>query len=170
MLRVKEGDISAMAGLFERYHGRVYHFFCKLSMDQGASEDLTQQAFYRMIRYKSSFNQKEGSFKSWMYKIARNIHFDWLQKKKKEGKLESLAESQQALSARQAHEAEIERKSLHEALQKLKPEQRELILLSRFEGLQYREISRINGKSVMAIKVQIHRAIRQLKDFYFNKE
>lgn len=62
----------------------------------------------------------------------------------------------------------LERKrNLMEALNLLPVEQKELILLSRFEGFKYEEISRIKGLSVAAIKVRVHRAIGRLREIYF---
>ena len=58
---------------------------------------------------------------------------------------------------------------LDEALLKLSPEQQELIILSRYQGLKYEEISEIRNISVGAIKVQMHRAIKQLREIYFKQ-
>ncbi|GAH56031.1 unnamed protein product [marine sediment metagenome] len=56
---------------------------------------------------------------------------------------------------------------LNSALAKLSEEQRELLVLSRFQGLKYEEISKINGTTVGVVKVKIHRAINKLREVYF---
>ena len=58
---------------------------------------------------------------------------------------------------------------LDEALAKLSPDQREILVLSRYQGLKYEEISRIKDISVAAIKVQVFRAIKQLRHLYFKQ-
>jgi RNA polymerase sigma-70 factor (ECF subfamily) len=65
-------------------------------------------------------------------------------------------------------EDDFERLNL--ALQDLRPDMREIIVLSRFEGLKYEEISRMTDLSVSAIKVQVHRAIKQLRNHYFKRQ
>jgi RNA polymerase sigma factor (sigma-70 family) len=167
MLSVKEGNLPAMTELFERYHVKLYNFFLKLTFDRTASEDLAQNVFYRLIKYKHSYDISEGSFKSWMYKIARNVHFDFSKEQKKNSEQFKAHEN---IGAREQFTSEEDLKKLNLALLQLQPDQRELIVLSRFEGLKYGEISRINGKSVVAIKVQVHRAIKQLRNFYFNQQ
>jgi len=56
---------------------------------------------------------------------------------------------------------------LYEAMALLSEEQREIIELARFQGLKYQEISKITGNSVPAIKVKVHRAIKKLRELYF---
>jgi RNA polymerase sigma-70 factor (ECF subfamily) len=55
------------------------------------------------------------------------------------------------------------------AMAKLSPEQREILVLSRYQGLKYDEISKIKDISVPAIKVQVFRALRQLRTLYFKQ-
>jgi len=170
MLSVKEGNLPSMTELFERYHVKLYNFFLKLTFDRIASEDLTQNVFYRLIKYKHSYDIGEGSFKSWMYKIARNVHFDFCKEQKKHAEqFKELEEVHENAESPEHFSNEEDFEKLNLALLQLQPDQRELIVLSRFEGLKYGEISRINGKSVVAIKVQVHRAIKQLRNFYFNQ-
>ena len=59
---------------------------------------------------------------------------------------------------------------LNRALQELRPDLRQIIVLSRFEGLKYEEISKMMDISVSAIKVQVHRGIKQLRNIYFSKQ
>ncbi len=62
-------------------------------------------------------------------------------------------------------EAHLEK--LNTALARLAPEQRELLVLSRYQGMKYEEIAKLRGLSMAATKVQIHRAMKQLKALYF---
>ena len=58
---------------------------------------------------------------------------------------------------------------LDAAMAKLRPDQREILVLSRYQGLKYDEISKIKDLSVPAIKVQVYRALQQLRAFYFKQ-
>ena len=170
MERVRQGELSELSELFERYHVKLYNFFLKLTGDRQVSEDLTQNLFYRVIRYRQSFDQRQGSFRSWVYQTARNIHNDHLKEQKKSaGHNKPFLEDHLQVAEPQSGYQEEHFDKLNFALSQLKADQRELLLLSRFEGLKYEEISRLNGKSVLAIRVMVHRAIQNLKTIYFNQ-
>jgi RNA polymerase sigma factor (sigma-70 family) len=170
MTSVKQGDLSGMATLFERYHVRMYRFFLRLTLDKSASEDLTQNLFYRILKYRQSYQQGEGHFKSWIYQMARNIHYDFCKGKDKATKKNQslqLVENYFSMPETTGHDADIDK--LYLALNRLAPEQREMIVLSRFQGLKYQEIAELTSVSVPAIKVRIHRALKELKDLYFKQ-
>ena len=83
MLLVKEGRLSELTELFERYHVKLYHFFLRLTLDGPLSEDLTQNLFYRIIRYRQSFEPSNGNFRSWVYrKEAEYLCGDHLRQEK----------------------------------------------------------------------------------------
>jgi RNA polymerase sigma-70 factor (ECF subfamily) len=169
MQRVKEGNLSEMSVLFERYNVRLYNYFLKLTRNKLVSQDLTQNLFYRMIRYRNSY-KNEYSVKSWMYQMARNLHIDFCKEEKRSEELFSVAENYQTdISDEPDDFPEDDYERLERSLARLNSEQRELIILSRYQGLKYEEISRIVNQSVPAIKVAMHRAIKQLRGIYFKQ-
>ena len=170
MLKVKNGDLAELTILFERYHIRLYNFFLKLTFDKEASQDLTQNLFYRIIRYRHTFEGKEGSFKPWIYQMARNIHADhYRQQKKNHERISRMNNNHNNVSGNDNSFNEDDFARLENAMSKLRPEQRELLVLSRYQGMKYDEISRIRNMSVPAIKVQVHRTIKELRKIYFNE-
>lgn len=170
MSNVKEGQLSDLGELFERYHVLLYNFFLKLTGDRNASEDLTQNLFYRVLRYKHTFNVNQGSFKSWLYQMARNQHADHYKKEKKAAEiLKHSDESVESIAIKESAYPEDDYEKLRTALGGLGPVDRELIVLSRFEGLKYAEIAKMKDISVGSIKVQIHRAIKELRNLYFKQ-
>jgi len=170
MLLVKEGHLSELGALFDRYQVPLYNFFLRLTMDKAASEDLTQNLFYRVIRYRQSFEPKQGTFRSWVYRMARNVHFDHCkQEQKAPGRLTDPEEAGERLADGLTSYTEDQYQRLDEALGKLSHEQREILVLSRYQGLKYEEISRIKDISVAAIKVQVYRALKQLRVHYFKQ-
>lgn len=169
MLLVKGGHLSELTELFERYHVPLYNFFLKLTFDKALSEDLTQNLFYRVIRYRESFQPANGTFRSWIYRMARNAHFDHIRQEQRiPGRGGNLPEEELADPEHTGYREEHFEK-LDQALAQLQPEQREVLVLSRFQGLKYDEISRIKGISVAAIKVQVFRALQHLRNFYFSQ-
>jgi RNA polymerase sigma factor (sigma-70 family) len=169
MERVKAGNLSEMSVLFERYNVRLYNYFLKLTRNKLVSQDLTQNLFYRMIRYRNSY-KNEYSVKSWMYQMARNLHIDFCKEEKRSEELFLNTENYQAdITDEPEGFPEDDYERLEWSLARLGNEQRELIILSRYQGLKYEEISSIVNQSVPAIKVAIHRAIKQLRGIYFKQ-
>ena len=170
MIRVKEGALGDLSELFERYHVKLYNFFLRLTYDKEASQDLTQNLFYRIIKYRHTFEGRENSFRAWIYQMARNIHADYYKKeKKKMEQLNKINNNHNNVPESSDSFGEDDFRKLDNAMLKLKPEQREILVLSRFQGLKYDEISKIKNISVPAIKVQVHRTIKELRKIYFNE-
>ena len=179
MLLVKEGHLSELTELFERYHVKLFNFFWRLTLEKATSEDLTQNLFYRVIKYRQSFQPGNGSFRSWIYRMARNVYIDFCKQAQKipdrPGSRVDIGEDPDRVMGaaggwggdREYSEEQYEK--LDRAMAGLQPEQREIIVLSRFQGLKYEEIARIKEISVPAIKVQVHRAIKHLRSLYFSK-
>ncbi len=168
MLAVKEGDLDALTPIFEKYHVKMYNFFLRMNRDRETSRDLTQNVFSRILKYRNSYDEKQ-SFKTWIYKLARNVHIDHYNKNRYLNSDYQDVETIQGNDRDALDEMEdSERKDiLREALEQLPVEQKEVIELSRFQGLKYEEISKITGSSVPAVKVKVHRAIKKLKEIYF---
>lgn len=167
MKRVKEGNLAELSVLFERYHLRLYNFMLRLTFDRTVSQDLTQNLFYRIIKYRHTFRE-DLSFKSWVYQLARNIHVDFCKQQQKDSdRYTKVQEYNENFTEEKEGFNEEDYEKLDRAMARLTPEQKEILVLSRFQGLKYEEISSIRDLSVPAIKVQVHRAIKQLREHYF---
>ena len=149
MQNVKDGNISEMSVLFERYHLRIYNFFFRLTFDMDVSQDLTQNLFYRMIKYKHSY-KSEYTVKSWIFQIARNLHADWCKEEKRSEELFLKTDKytvEPADDTESYHEDDYDR--LEKAISDLSEEQKEIIVLSRYQGLKYEEsINFANGVQI----------------------
>lgn len=169
MQHVKDGNLSEMSVLFERYHLPLYNFFLKLTRNRDISQDLTQNLFYRMIKYKNSY-KNEFSVKTWMYKMARNLHIDYCNEEKRSEELFLTTSSYPVdITDDSFGYPEEDYERLEHAFSFLSNEQKEIIVMSRYQGLKYEEISLIMNQSVPAIKVTVHRAIKKLRGIYFKQ-
>jgi len=167
MEEVKGGRVEKLAILFERYHVLLYNFFLKLSGNRQNSEDLVQEVFTRILKYRTTF-QGEAKFSVWMYKIAHNVHHDHLRKRREVFSLEDSFEDvpgvQESPPEKVQREAEVA--LMAKALSRLPAKKQEIIILSRFHDLKYREIANLTGYPEGTIKATVHRAIRELADIY----
>ncbi len=171
MAMVKKGDLEKAAILFERYQAMLYNFFVKLSFETELSKDLTQNVFYRLIKYRNSFNEQKP-FKAWFFQLARNQYLDHIKNiKNKRSRFDDLEKLAHKAAENMQDEAQKEReKVLYKALSLLDEEQREMIVLSKFQKMKYIEIAQILGITESAVKVKVHRAIKKLKGVYFMTE
>jgi RNA polymerase sigma-70 factor (ECF subfamily) len=164
MLKVREGELEMLAILFERHHGRLFNFFYRLTGQQGHSEDLVQELFLRVLKYRHTFRE-DVPFSPWMFQIARNIHLNHLRSLKPEMPLEERIES---LSDSSEHpDATMERDQhkilLKRALDRLPVRKREMLMLSRRPDLNYQDLASLFECTVSAVKVQVHRAVKDLR-------
>jgi RNA polymerase sigma factor (sigma-70 family) len=164
MLSVREGDIQKLGLLFEKYSKELFNFFQLQIKDRLKSEDLLQNVFYSILRYRHTY--KDGaSFKAWMFTIARNEKNNYFKRNKA---IPIDMDPEHSIEDHINPENDLERKTelkhLETALENISPDNRELIILSRFNGLQYKQISEIVGCSIGAIKVRMYRAMQELKD------
>jgi RNA polymerase sigma factor (sigma-70 family) len=170
MEAVKNGKPEQAAVLFERYHLRLYNFLARLAMDREVGEDLTQNVFLRMLKYKHTY--KEGArFQSWVYQLARNVFADHYQSMKRSMNSKMDIEQLAEFIPDSNSEVEEERDArLHQSLNLLSDEQRELLVLTRFQHLKYEEVAEILDTTVANVKVRVHRAMVKLREHYFQLE
>jgi RNA polymerase sigma-70 factor (ECF subfamily) len=170
MIAVRAGEIDKLGELFERHHGPLYGFFVRHTGDRTTSEDLVQLVFYRILKYRHTYRD-EGRFSAWIYHLARKITADHFRRSSTAPIAadpdDFHAVPDQAPHADERAVAADDTARLHAALAALDPAQRELLVLARFQRLKHEEIARLFDISVGAVKVRVHRALKDLRDIYF---
>jgi RNA polymerase sigma factor (sigma-70 family) len=172
MAQVGSGEVAKMAVLFERHHRALFRYFVSMNRNRELSEDLVQDVFFRMLRYRASYDPKQP-FTAWMYQIARNANVDQAQKRKAEVVgIDEFDERRPEPASDAPGPEEIAAKGqdvalLKRALERLPADKREILVLSRFNDLKYDEIAGILGCEVGTVKVRVFRAMRALEQIYF---
>jgi RNA polymerase sigma-70 factor (ECF subfamily) len=168
MQAVQNGDVGRLELLFDRHYRGLYHYFLHLTSNVAASEDLVQEVFFRILKYRHTY-QIGTAVRPWMYQIGRNALADQAGKNKNQVALtEGASEfrSPEAPPDRQAQNKE-EAVLLKRALSAMPQEKREVIVMSRFLELKYDEIAHVLNVEVGTVKVRVHRALRELGDRFF---
>jgi RNA polymerase sigma factor (sigma-70 family) len=167
MIAVRSGDLAKLGVLFERHHLALYDFLTRLTGDRAAAEDLVQDIFVRVLRYRATFRD-EGRFETWLYRIARNARADHFRNRRVSEPLDQavLERPERAPGPARRLEVDRDRARLRRALLMLREDKRELIVLARYQDLRYEQIAEILGVEVGAVKVRVHRAIRELRDIF----
>ena len=163
---VQAGDYSPASEIYDRYSGRIYNFAFRFLRNAEAAEDATQEVFVKMLKHANQFHG-DAKLSTWLFSITANWCRDYLRKADNKSKesddvlvtLPAPAELAPDRSLEQREDAARVRRALEE----LTPEQREAILLSRYQGLSYAEIAQIAGCSEGAVKTRVFRAMETLK-------
>lgn len=168
MLEIRDGEVGRLAALFERHHRALFNFFYRLTGRREQSEDLTQEVFMRILKYRHTY-QPRTSFTAWMYQVARNVHADALAKGRHERQWSAGAQDEtwpEPASREPRADDSIQREQeialIRKALAVLPVEKREVLVLSRYQNLKYEQIGQILGCDAGAVKVRVYRAMRAL--------
>lgn len=167
MQEVRDGRVERLAILFERHHIALFNYFLRLTGNRAAAEDLVQEVFTRILKYRTTY-QGEDKFVVWMFKIARNAHIDLLRRQKPAFSLDEQYEElrDSALPPEERLEREEDAALVAKALARLSPRKQEIIVLSRFQNMKYREIADLLECPVGTVKAMVHRAVQELGEIY----
>lgn len=163
---VQAGDFSPASEIYDRYSGRIYNFAFRFLKNAEAAEDATQEVFVKMLRHANQFHG-DAKLSTWLFSITANWCRDYLRKadnrnKESDDVLVTLPAPAEHSPDRTLEQRENEQR-VRRALGALTDEQREAILLSRYQGLSYAEIAQIAGCSEGAVKTRVFRAMETLK-------
>jgi len=168
MIKVRDGDLDKLGLLFERYKKPLYGFFYGLTRERDLSEDLVQNTFLRILKYRHLF-RGEGDFRAWLFHIARNVRHDHHRKDKTKNQ-DDVENWKDRLGNHDNRSEQWVRADEHEmlslALARLPEDKREILLLSKFQENKYEVIGQILGCTESAVKVKVFRAMQELKTIY----
>lgn len=147
------------------YWDRVFAYAYRLTYNKNDAEDIAQETFLRAFRNIASY-KPDGSFKSWLLRVATNIFLD--QKKAARSRDVIAGDMSQFIEASQTAEEKFDRRELLEALwqvlQTLSKEQQIVILLRAMERMDYPEIAVILGTKESTARWHMYEARRILRN------
>lgn len=177
MERYRDGDEACFALLLRRHQGPVFRFFLRHVGDIESAEDLTQEAFLRVVHNRASF-RSGARFTTWIYTIARNLAVDEMRKRRyrrhrsldeplgsRDGDpgrtLGDLVGDPKERTEAQAADLEL-RAVLEAAIGRLPEEQREVFTLREMGGLSFQEIAEVVGCNENTVKSRMRYALERL--------
>ena len=170
MIAVRAGEVARLGDLFERHQLPLFGFFVRLTSDRTTAEDLVQAVFHRVLKYRRTYRD-EGKFSAWLYHLARRVAADHSRRHARAPIAADPADLPDPVDeAPHAGEQTARAEDIafmQTALAALPLDQREVLILHRFQHLRYDEIARLLNVSVGAAKVRAHRALSALRDHYF---
>jgi len=171
MVEVARGDLSAFREIVERYRIPLMSFVSKFVGDKTMSEDIAQEVFLRVFKAAKDYKPK-AKFKTWLFKIATNYCLNEIRTNKNRPQFIDIFELNEAGFVAVAPDVyspgkRFDNKELGDILRKaiagLPEKQRTALLLQKYAGFSYEEISHIMGCSVSAVESLIQRARQNLK-------
>ena len=167
MIAVRGGDLDQLEVLFERYREPLYDFFARLTGNRGISEDLIQDVFVRILKYRSSYRES-NRFVTWMYQIGRNARADYLRKHRlvPQEALTVTAPDHDITTPSRQLEASEEKALLQCALMQMSESNRELLILARYQEMKYVDIAELLGVELPVVKSRVHRAMKELREVF----
>jgi RNA polymerase sigma-70 factor (ECF subfamily) len=173
LVRAGQGDVEAFGVLLDRHQGAVYRYCWRIFRNHHTAEDLAQDFFVKLFRNAARY-EPAGHFTTYMYRVLTNLCFDALRRRKRRRATESLqidpVLSEGTELEPEAAPLDLDERlvraeagdAVHAALERLPEHVRKAVELREFEGLSYREISRVLDLSLNEVKVILHRGRKML--------
>lgn len=160
MAAFTRGSADAFSILFQRYKQRIFAFFCRRVDDRSQAEELTQDTFFALLRAAERY-QATALFRTWLYAVALNMLRSHRRKTLFRAMFSGRVAEHYDPPAPAILEAEF---ALREAVGKLEPADREILLLREFEELSYAEIASVLHIPINTVRSRLFRARTALRD------
>ncbi|MEA2386256.1 MAG: hypothetical protein QOJ22_430 [Thermoleophilaceae bacterium] len=156
--RAKMGDQDAIRFLYLRYADNVYGYVCSIVRDEHEAEDVTQGIFAKLLTALERYEPRSVPFSAWILRIAHNASIDHMRSRRAVPceEVRSVDDEDFDVSRERARD-------LHMALDKLPPEQKDVIVMRFVLGLSPREIAERIGRSEDAVHGLQHRGRTTLR-------
>lgn len=172
MLRVKAGDAEAFNRLMDKYQRTVVNLVFRFTGDAENAEDLAQEVFLRVYRAAPRYEPR-AKFFTYLYQITLNLCRNAREKnqRRRTQSLDSRPNDPEAtwdvpdpeVGAEAMLQSQETAAQVQAAISTLSDEQRELLILQRFQNLGYDELAQLTRQTVSAVKAKLHRARLALK-------
>lgn len=160
--KCQAGDLGCFGVLYDAYLDKIYNFVFYRTGNKELAEDLVSQTFFKAIRNIAKFDGE--NFSAWLYRIARNTVIDNYRTSKTEEPIENLLNLSEGSDLIREIDKKVKLEEVQKILSKLKKEQQEIVLMKVWDGLSYKEIAEIMGKSEASCKMMFSRTLSLLKE------
>jgi RNA polymerase sigma-70 factor (ECF subfamily) len=166
LIRLQEGDLEALGGLFDRHRQMVYRTALAVTSDESAAADLVQDTFLRLYRFASRVDPMRP-LEPWLYRVTTNLAYTWLKKRKRWWKaIKDMAEwlsREKRPSPEPTYQNNEDWQMVQQAIAGLPNAQRVVIVSYYINDLSIQEISEIFSIPVGTVKSRLHYGRKTLK-------
>lgn len=164
LVRLAQQDLRKFTDLYDRYVQRVYRYLLIRVGNEADAEDLTSQTFMAAMENLHRY-QGQRPFLAWLFGIAKNKRADFYRKQKPEADLDtavSLIDPDEEDAAEQV-DRQLQIEAVSRKLQAIAPDRAEALSLRLFGNMEIPEIAHFMGKQEAAVRMLIHRGLRDLQ-------
>lgn len=158
---IKDGDELAFRQFYEVYKEKLFNYFLKRTNFSCDAEDLLQNTFLRVWRYRASLNANYLPDQQ-LFHIARTVFIDYTRRQNKVENIRRASEKMD-ISQQPLQEAMMENRQLQSVLLKMPELRRKAFVLNKIEGYSYREIADVLSVNVKSVDNNISRALKQIR-------
>ena len=165
MLRYSDGDVSAFEELYRRHKDSLYRYLLRLSLDAEVAEDVTQDAWGKIVRSRASY-RPTARFSTYLFRVGHNCFIDYVRRNRRHsGAIDKDPDELSSADRAPDDIAEqgLARRRLEAALGRLPDEQRDAFLLREEAGLTIDEIAQVTGVNRETAKSRLRYAVTKLK-------
>lgn len=163
MKKIRAGDKSALRKIYEEYIGFIYSVVYQVVLNKEDAEDITSEFFIKLWKLADTYQSRKGH-KAWLATIARNMAIDLLRKNKREVLVEDFADTiSKNVSDDDVENEVLSDMSLKEALDTLKPNEREIINMKIMGEFTFQEIADILRQPLGTVTWRYQNAIKKLR-------
>jgi RNA polymerase sigma-70 factor, ECF subfamily len=162
---LRRGEERALAELYDRYGGAVYHLALRITRDPGTAEEISLDAFLQIWRQADRYHAHHGTLASWLFTIARSRALDRVRAaaavkrtRPQDPDLLSPVEQPEDLAA-----VAQRRELVRQAMASLSAAQRAALELAYYEGLSHSQIAARLGEPLGTVKTRIRQAMHVLR-------
>jgi RNA polymerase sigma-70 factor (ECF subfamily) len=165
-------NTPALKELYRRYEVQIFNFIFRYTGQRETAQELIQDTFTRLWFAAPTFDYKKGNFKPWLYTIALNLARNEMSKKEHRFRFidpeeirdhRELGDDHQGQGPDAVLEQQETDAAVANALGKLQPHLKEVILLKNYHHLKFKEIAEVSRAPESTIKARYHKAISELK-------
>ena len=171
--QVARGECSALEILYDRYARIVLGISLKILGDRATAEDVLQETFWRVWRRAVSYQHQRGAFKSWLFRIARNLAIDAYRRRNvRPQPITDVDANERILD--QIHDPNMDiaeqsqlllrHRQMACALVSLPVAQRQVIEMAYFYGMTRQEIAESSGEPLGTIHTRARMALQKLRE------
>lgn len=165
LLAAARGDPAQFAPVYERYFDRIYAY-CRYRVGEPDAEDVTSQVFIRALDGIAGY--RGGSGRAWLFRIAHNCVVDHRRARRPQVSLDQIEIDLPApgtdLAENFTHEEQL--RALRTLVADLGDDEIHLLTLKLVSGLNASEIAHVTGRSAVAVRVELHRILKRLRQRY----
>jgi RNA polymerase sigma-70 factor (ECF subfamily) len=165
-----KGDAKAFGDLYERHVSAIYRYIAYRVGDPQDARDMAEEVFLKAWSGLPGYRPGKVPFLGWLYRIAHNVVIDHYRSRPEAEPLDDddLVDDRPDPERQVVQQQEVER--LAQVIARLLPDYQQVVVLRYIEGLSTDEVAAILNRSNGAVRVLLHRALKQMTSLMVTEE